>query len=168
MQFKKEIPLSNNIVLGAIWEGFNTSLQLIKNELEMFDMQTWIDSVVYESKILELSAYHKELIKGNVKNILLAYKNIGTYRAYEELIRSLVGADADVIFENPAPAVLNVRIISDFGNLELWQKTQDTIETYAKEDILIKGVSAVLNKNEIIKLLEKLVPAGILVNFLLN
>jgi hypothetical protein len=169
MKFNKEIPLNNNKVLNAIWNGFNPVITKIQNEIANFDIANWLDGVIYDAKILELSAYHNEVIKGNVLTILKAYKNIGTYEAYEILIKSLVGDSAIIEFENPAPAILNVNITSDFGELYMYQKnTEEGIDTINNENILLKGVAKVLNRNEIIKLLEKLVPVGILVNFKLN
>ena len=166
MQFKVEYPIDDNKVLGAIWSGFNNPIKDINLQLDTFDFNLWIDEVIFNAKILELAEYHNDIIKGNVNGIIEAYQNIGTYKSYEELLKSLFGKDTIIEFNNPNPAVLNITVTPDFGNYIITTQNNEGLLIKDKSlYIVTKGVSKKYTSAEILKILEKITPQGILVNF---
>ena len=166
MQFKIEYPISNNHVLNAIWNGFKVSIDNANNQLDNFDFNNWIDGVVYDAKILELAEYHNYIIKGNVNSIIEAYQNIGTYNSYEVLLKSIFGANSIIEFDNSNPAILNIAVTPDFDNYIIVTKNDEGLLIKdATKYIVTKGVARNYTSTEILKILEKITPQGIFVNF---
>ena len=157
-----------NIVLNSIENGFNQEIQNMKDELISIKTTDLIEEVGFKAGWLDLSKYMNGSIEGHILGIIQAYKNIGTYNSYRVLLKSFFGDDAVIEFDNYKAGCLSITITTAFGNKTLQTKEYIDIQLKNGELLLAKNVVIGLTTSQLEVILQKIIPAGIYVTFIIN
>ena len=157
-----------NIVLNSIENGFKQEIQNIKQEIQDINIQKLIEEVGFAVGWLDLSKFMNGAIKGHLLDIIRAYKNIGTYNSYKVLLKSFFGEDAIIEFENYKAGCLSINITTAFGNKTIQTKDFRNIDLKSGKVLLAKNVIVGLTTSQLEVLLQKIIPAGIYVTFIIN
>jgi len=165
MNLEIERIYEKNQILRGIEDGFNTVFGRINNEITGFNIEKLIDEVGFKASWLDLSEYFSDEIKGHIYDLVKAYKKMGTYESYTVLLKSFFGEDSIITFDNSAPAVLNISIQPVLGNKSLETVNNEIIQTINALNILTKNSFDGLSNAELGVLLQKIKPAGIIVNY---
>ena len=157
-----------NIVLNSIENGFKQEIQNIKQEIQDINIQKLIEEVGFAVGWLDLSKFMNGSIKGHLLDIIRAYKNIGTYNSYNILLKSFFGEDAIIEFDSYKPGCLSINITTAFQNKAIQTKDYRNIDLKTGKVLLAKNVIVGLTTSQLEVLLQKIIPAGIYVTFIIN
>ena len=157
-----------NVVLNSIENGFRKEIQNIRKELKSINIQELIENVGFTVGWLDLSKYMNGSIRGHLLDIIRAYKNIGTYNSYKVLLKSFFGEDAVIDFDNYKPGCLSINIITALQDKAIQTKDFTNIELKNGKVLLAKNVIVGLTTSQLEVLLQKIIPAGIYVTFIIN
>ena len=154
-----------NVVLNSIENGFVKTIEDVKKEIDALQL---IEDVGYQAGWLDLAKYMNGAVQGHLIDIIYAYKNIGTYRSYTILLKSFFGNDTVIEFDNYKAGCLSIRLITNFNNKAIQTKEFIDLELKNGLVLLAKNVILGLSTSQLQVLLQKIIPAGIYVTFIIN
>jgi hypothetical protein len=166
MKLEIERIYPDNKILRAIESGFSKTLNTLSNEIKNFNIPNLIEDVGYEAEWLDLAVYFTDEIKGHINDLIKAYQNIGTYNSYKVLLKSFFGDNSDIEILNPSKGVLNITITTNYLNQTILDKdkTQELNDSQGNK-ILAKNITEGLSTEQLLAILKKIIPIGIVVNY---
>lgn len=157
-RFDNWIKIVKNLQASYAWRMF-----------DQFQFSVGFGYFIYDNNLSDLTPYFsRDYFANNWTSILAAFEIAGTFEAYLLIIRSALGAETQVSFENPEPSHLIINIINPTGAVQFAAyHNHETVDIIPNQTALpnstlnfLQGV-APLTVNETIKLIDLLNVSGV-------
>jgi len=168
MYLEIERVYKDNKILNCIEYAFKPTIDTLNNEITNFNIPNLIEEVGYNVGWLDLSKYFQTEIKGHFIDVIRAYKNIGTYDSYEVLLKSFFGENSVIVFDNYKAGCLSINITTSTQDKAI--QTKDFVDINLKNGkvLLAKNVIVGLSTSQLQVILQKIIPIGMYVTFIIN